>query len=138
MEKKNLASALSVVNYLLSLDKGRKYFSNNRILIIDKGDNYHSKPVIGNFRLNKNLQIIQALHYSCYKQPLFRDEIKAYEHGGVVPFIYRNFKELYRENNNLSSSLDKEQKKFISKVFTYLRDNYNDIELRELAHEDLA
>jgi uncharacterized phage-associated protein len=136
--KNKQVSALSVANYLLSLDKGREYFSTNRVLIIDKSDNYRSKPIIGNFRLNKNLQIIQALYYTCYDQPLFWDAIKAYEHGGVVTFIYRNFKDLYRETNNISSSLNKEQKQFINKVFSYLKDNYSDLELRELAHEDLA
>ncbi|WNE41114.1 MAG: hypothetical protein mread185_000571 [Mycoplasmataceae bacterium] len=139
VEQKNLVSALSVTNYLLSLDKRREYFSKSRLLVVDKEENYHSRPIIGNFRLNKVLQMVQSLHYSCYGQPLFRDVIKAYEHGGVVPFIFKNFKTLYWENNNNSfSSLDEKQKEFISKVFYYLKENYNDWELRELAHDDLA
>jgi len=40
--------------------------------------------------------------------------------------------------DGISSSLDKKQKDFITKVFRYLKTNYTDSELRELAHEDLA
>src|SRR5438067_13814269 len=87
-------SALNITSYLLSLDPQREYFANSRVLIINEEDNYKSKPVIGNFRLNKHLQIIQALHYSCYGVPLFHNEIKAFEHGGVVPFVYHSFREL--------------------------------------------
>jgi uncharacterized phage-associated protein len=87
-------STLNITTYLLSLDPQREYFTNSKALIIDKEGNYKSKPVIGNFRLNKHLQIMQALYYSCYKIPLFHNEIKAFEHGGVVPFIYHSFKEL--------------------------------------------
>ena len=131
-------SALNITSYLLSLDPQREYFANSRVLIIDEEDNYKSKPVIGNFRLNKHLQIMQALYYSGYGIPLFRNEIKAFEHGGVVPFVYHSFRELCWEMNDIPSSLDKQQKDFVKKVFSYLKTNYTDSELRELAHEDLA
>jgi uncharacterized phage-associated protein len=92
--QKKPTSVLNITSYLLSLDPKREYFANSRVLIIDEEENYKSKPVIGNFRLNKHLQIMQALHYSCYGVPLFHNEIKAFEHGGVVPFVYHSFKEL--------------------------------------------
>lgn len=131
-------SALNITSYLLSLDPKRGYFADSKSLVINEEDNYKSKPVIGNFRLNKHLQIMQALHYSCYGTPLFRNEIKAFEHGGVVPFVYHSFRELCWEMDGVYSSLNKKQKEFITKVFNYLKTNYNDGELRELAHEDLA
>jgi hypothetical protein len=55
-----------------------------------------------------------------------------------VPFVYHSFKELCWEVNDINSSLNKQQKEFITKVFNYLKTNYTDSELRELAHEDLA
>jgi hypothetical protein len=39
--------------------------------------------------------------------------------------------------NDITSSLNKQQKDFITKAFNYLK-SYSDSELRELAHEDLA
>jgi uncharacterized phage-associated protein len=132
-------TAWSVARYLFFLDPQREYFSNTKIEIVDEKKEYKSKPIIGNFRLNKILQIIQALYYACYKKPLFSDKMKAYEHGGIVSFICRNFNNLWREDiADDSKSLKKEQKEFIKKVFFYLRDNYSDKELRDLAHEDLA
>ncbi len=127
-------SALMVSKYLLSLDPRRDYFSRNHSLIIDNKDGYRSKPTIGNFRLNKMLQIIQALYYSCHKEILFSDEITAFEHGGIVYNIYRKFLNLHQEEDYVEPSLTKKQKNFIFKAFSYLRDNYNDCELRELAH----
>lgn len=133
-------TALSVSRYLFSLDLGREYFSDEKVEIVDKKKEYKSKPIIGSFRLNKMLQIIQALHYAYYKKPLFHDEMKAFEHGGIIKLVCRNFRKLYKEEkvSNNSKSLKEEQKEFINKIFFYLRDNYSDRELRDLAHEDLA
>ncbi|MCE8158928.1 MAG: DUF4065 domain-containing protein [Candidatus Moeniiplasma glomeromycotorum] len=133
-------SATIVAKYLLSLDLERKYFSKNQVLIIDDKDNYRSKPTIGNFRLNKMLQIIQALYYACYSQPLFEDDMVAFENGGVVFKIYRGFMKLHEEKSEFFSSyyLTTKQQEFISKVFSYLKDHYSDNELRDLAHEDVA
>ena len=131
-------SATIVSKYLLFLDPRREYFSKIHLLIIDSKDNYRSKPTIGNFRLNKMLQIIQALYYACYKQLLFEDEMVAFENGGVVREIFSSFMRLHREIDYIPPPLIEEQREFIRKVFFYLRDNYSDRELRELAHEDLA
>lgn len=131
-------SARDISKYLLWFDQKREYFSDNPLLIVDSKDNYKSRPIIGNFRLNKMLQIIQALYYAHYKKCLFWDKIKAYEHGGVVSTIRRDFKTLHKEADYIPPTITEEQKDFISKVFPYLRDNYSDRELRELAHEDLA
>lgn len=131
-------SAWDVSKYLLYLDPERKYFSNTHLLIVDNKDNYRSNPTIGNFRLNKMLQIIQSLHYAYYKKCLFLEEMKAYEHGGVVHLIFKNFFSLHKTIDYVPSSLTEEKIEFIHKSFSYLRDNYSDNELRKLAHEDLA
>lgn len=131
-------SAWDVSKYLLYLDPKRKYFSNTHLLVMDTKDNYKSNPIIGNFRLNKMLQIIQALYYAYCKKRLFLEGMKAYEHGGIVYLIFRNFLSLHKTINYVPSSLTEERKDFIHKSFSYLRDNYSDKELRDLAHEDLA
>jgi hypothetical protein len=56
-----------VARYLLSLDPERRYFSKIKIEIRGNHANFKSRPIIGNFRLNKMLQIIQALYYACYE-----------------------------------------------------------------------
>ncbi|MCE8163847.1 MAG: DUF4065 domain-containing protein [Candidatus Moeniiplasma glomeromycotorum] len=133
-------SAWIVSKYLLSLDPERRYFTNSHLFITDRISNRTSKLTTGNFRLNKMLQIIQALYYACYKQPLFNDEIVAFEHGGVVFRIYRSFLKLHGEKEEIPYSyyLTTKQQEFINKIFSYSRDHYSDIQLRDLAHEDLA
>jgi len=84
-----------VSRYLLFLDPKREYFSNaKKEIVLSDSRKYYSRPIIGNFRLNKMLQIIQALYYACHKTTLFNDKIKAYEHGGIVYFVYKNFRKL--------------------------------------------
>jgi uncharacterized phage-associated protein len=122
----------------LSFDPERKYFSRDQLLIINEEEGYRSKPTIGNFRLNKMLQIIQALYFGCYKKTLFTDKMVAFENGGVVHSIYSNFMNLHKEADYVPPLLVEKQQEFIKKVFTYLKNNYSDKELRDLAHEDLA
>ena len=131
-------SATIVAKYLLYLDPERKYFSKNHVLIVDNEENYTSKPTIGNFRLNKMLQIIQALYYACYEQLLFEDDMIAFENGGVVYAVFSSFMRLHGEVDYDPPPLSNKQREFIKKVFYYLEDNYSDKELRDLAHEDVA
>jgi uncharacterized phage-associated protein len=114
----------------LSLDPEREYFSNaKKEIVLSDSRKYYSRPIIGNFRLNKMLQIIQALYYACYKTILFNDKIKAYEHGGIVYFVYKNFRKLWEEATDDSKTLTKRHKDFINKVYSYLKKNYSDNEL---------
>src|SRR5205814_5531698 len=123
-----------------SFDPERKYFSRDHLLIINEEEGYRSKTTIGNFRLNKMLQIIQALYFGCYEKTLFTDKMVAFENGGVIHSIYSNFMTLYEEPDYSLpfTLLVEKQRNFIEKVFSYLRYNYSDSELRDLAHEDIA
>jgi uncharacterized phage-associated protein len=119
-----------VSRYLLSLDPKREYFSDTKKeIILSDSRKYYSRPILGNFRLNKLLQIIQALYYSHHKTALFNDKLKAYEHGGIVYFVYKNFRKLREEAADNSKSLTKHHKSFINKVYSYLKENYTDNEL---------
>jgi len=91
--KEPLVSSQTVAKYLLSLDPQREYFSTQKV----DESNQPTSFIIGNFRLNKTLQIIQALYYARYQEPFFSGIIKAYEHGGVVSSVYRKFNLLSRE-----------------------------------------
>src|SRR5688572_20639502 len=90
----SLVSARTVAKYLFSLDSDRKYFVNKKI-----DENNHPTPfIIGNFRLNKVLQIIQLLYYARHNQPFFKGNIKAYENGGIISSVYGKFKHLSQES----------------------------------------
>ena len=92
---------------------------------------------MGNFRLNAHLQIAQMLYYAHYQQPLFADQIKAYEHGGYVAEVYHNFPLLLQEKKT-KFTLDKKTKEFLTNLFHYLKTNYTNRDLEYFVCEDIA
>jgi len=65
-------SAEEISRLLLSYDPERKYFAEGKMSTSDS-------PTKGNFRLNKMLHICYMLHYSKYGQPLFYEELRAFD-----------------------------------------------------------
>ena len=45
-----------------------------------------------NFKLNKLLYYAQGHYLQKYGEPLFREDIRAFDHGPVVPQIYKRYK----------------------------------------------
>lgn len=56
-----------------------------------------SEPEVGdtvsNLKLQKLLYYIQGFHLALYGEPIFKEEILAWEHGPVVLEVYKKFKE---------------------------------------------
>src|SRR5690349_15430915 len=100
-KSKSPYAAQEVASFLLSLDPEKKYFTNRKL-----NGFFSAKFSMGNFRLNAHLQIAQMLHYAHYQQPLFKDKIKAYEHGGYVESIAQEFLSLRaaKEKTNLDQA----------------------------------
>lgn len=48
---------------------------------------------ISNLKLQKLVYYAQAFHLAMYDEPLFAEQIEAWEHGPVVPELYRQYKE---------------------------------------------
>ena len=126
-------SAMEVAKYLLSLDPKRKYFITGKMPKISG----IAIPTIGNFRLNKLLHISQILYAAKYGEYLFPEKFSAFEHGGVIYEVYRQFhflvKQYYNDTNHLSSEI----KNFLDKIFNFFHTFEND-ELEEFTHNDPA
>ena len=135
MPRKNSYQAQKIALFLLSLDPHKKYFTNRKLngFFVAKIPNLS----MGNFRLNAHLQIAQMLYYAHYQKPLFTDQIKAYEHGGYVEVVYQNFTSLLKEEKN-HLRLDQKTKQFLTNLFYYLKENYNNRELGYFVCEDIA
>ena len=80
--------ALSVAKYLFSLDPDRKYFNDAKKISTGVG---FSKVLLGNWRLNQILYLLQVFHYVKYGQFLFKDNLYAFDNGFIVYDAYRNF-----------------------------------------------
>ncbi|MHC4397242.1 MAG: Panacea domain-containing protein [Planctomycetota bacterium] len=70
-----MATAQQVADYFLSL------------VDEDSGD------TISNLKLHKLLYYAQGLHLALYDKPLFTEQIRAWEHGPVIPPLYHKYKE---------------------------------------------
>jgi hypothetical protein len=70
-------SAIEISKLLLSFDQHREYFCDEKMAV--KKEEEFDPPTIGNFRLNKMLHICYMLHYAKYGEPLFFEELRAYQ-----------------------------------------------------------
>jgi uncharacterized phage-associated protein len=80
-------NALSIAKYLLSLDPKREYFNNKRT----KNKITLRTITAGNFRLHQILYLLQIFHQLKYGQPLFSDNLYAWENGIVVYKVHTHF-----------------------------------------------
>ena len=126
--------ALEVAKFFLSLDPERKYFVNEK-MAEREGE---PTPIIGNFRLNKLLQITQMLYAAKEQKYLFPEEFLAFEYGGVIYEVYRQFHFLYNPQNHTPvKDLNPSLKTFLTKIYNFFR-TYTNQELEHFTHEDPA
>lgn len=115
--------AISIAKYLFSLDPKRNYFNDKRRISTGTG---FSSVLIGNWRLNQILYLLQIFHYVKYGKFLFKDDLYAFDNGFVIYDAYRNFWTLYNGqyfDNGVKDIHDKETKQFIKQYFNYFK-NY--------------
>ena len=130
-------SALTVAKYLFSLDPKREYFRSNKKISTGAG---FSSPLLGNWRLNQMLYLLQIFHYVKYNKFLFKDALYAFDNGFIVYDAYRNFWALCDKAwflNKVENIHDKETKEFIRLLFDYFK-SYSNKGLEEWYANDPA
>lgn len=85
------------------------------------------------------IYLLQIFYYLKYNQPLFNDNLYAWENGIVVYNVHTHFQELYLNVNGreIKDVEDKEIKNFINKCFNYLK-TLSDRNLQEFSYNDLT
>ena len=133
--KNNQVSALDISQYLLSLDRERKYFTSKR-MSSEEGWGINP-PIEGNFRLNKLLHVFQIIYYVKYGEFLFSEDMIAYRNGAVVGIVSKSFlNELYLlENYPRIKNLDPQRKDFLKTKIEHFKE-YSNHELQDLSHDD--
>ncbi|CAG8437845.1 8402_t:CDS:1 [Ambispora leptoticha] len=131
--KKQKVTALQVAKYFLSRDPKREYFVTGKMPKISG----IAIPTIGNFRLNKLLHISQILYCAKKGEYLFDEPLMAFEHGGVVYEVYRQFHFLVKQYYNETNHLSLEIKNFLDKIYNFFHTLEND-DLEEFTHNDPA
>jgi uncharacterized phage-associated protein len=96
--------ALDVANYFLF--KGQK-----------------DEDLISNLKLQKLVYYAQGIHLALYGKPLFKEHIKAWNYGPVIPELYFRYNK--HEANGISpdqgfkeTQIDKETRVFLDEIYT--------------------
>jgi uncharacterized phage-associated protein len=120
-----MATAKQVANYILWLS-----------------DDSDSGELISNLKLQKLLYYCQGFHLAMFDQPLFPNEIQAWQHGPVVKEIYQLFQGQGAiaapndaDRKNAVDSLTDDQKEMIDNVYN-LYGQFSAWRLREMTHQE--
>jgi len=115
--------ALKVAQYILTLSEE------------ESGDG------ISNLKLQKLLYYVQGFHLAIKGSPLFGDEIKAWQHGPVIPDVYHEYKEfgsgyITKKADDVSDVEDNSDvKEIIDEVFQ-VYGQFSAWKLREMTHQE--
>jgi uncharacterized phage-associated protein len=100
-----------------------------------------SGDTISNLKLQKLLYYAQGLHLALYDEPLFADQIKAWDHGPVIPAIYHEYKQYdsgaVPKPNGLSFNhfFTKDVREFLDEVWNVFG-QFSAWKLRNMTHRD--
>lgn len=121
-----MPSAIDVARYILALARA------------SDEDGQEDDP-ISNLKLQKLLYYSQGFHLALYGRPLFPERIQAWEHGPVVPEVYREFKRFGAapiSNEPCDTSLlDEPTRKLIDDVYTSFG-QFTAWRLRQMTHKE--
>ena len=73
---------------MVTADNAARWLLNSNDILYGGG----AAENISNMKLQKLLYYAQGLHLALYDTPLFDDDIYAWEHGPVIPSIYKQYK----------------------------------------------
>lgn len=119
--------AQNIANYFLKKDKAGKLF--NKTLVHKNGRDFYE----GNARLNKYLHLAQNLFLAKTGNPLFSEDLYAYDNGAVVPEVQERYSVLL--SRKTAPDLPEYICDFLDRIYAAFENATLD-ELIELSHED--
>lgn len=116
-----MCTCLETANYFLSLQGD------------DAGD------AISNLKLQKLMYYAQGFSLAMRGKPLFREDFEAWEHGPVIPSLYRMFRNygsgaLPKPKNFDVNRYSEDDRKFLNEIYDTFG-QYSAWALRELSHQ---
>lgn len=118
-----MLSCFNVADYFLSLNSE------------DAGD------LISNLKLQKLVYYGQGFHLALYNKPLFKAKIEAWQHGPVIPVLYRKYSKCggnaINSPKNIDFSIYNEKiREFLDEVYTVFG-QFSAWKLRNMTHDEL-
>lgn len=116
-----MLTSLDVAEYFISMQTD------------DAGD------AISNLKLQKLLYYAQGYSLVLRKKPLFEDDFQAWEHGPVIPAIYRRFSKYHsgaipKSENFSLKKYSAEEREFLDDIY-YTYAQFSAWALREMSHQ---
>lgn len=98
------------------------------------------QELLSNLKLQKLVYYAQGLHLAAFNKPLFKEKIKAWIYGPVVPKLYSIYKDFGTKGISADptfdpSSIDEKTRDFLDEVHEAFG-QFSAIRLMELAHAD--
>jgi len=98
------------------------------------------QELLSNLKLQKLIYYAQGLHIAIFNKPLFREKIKAWIYGPVVPKLYQIYKDygttgIPADPKFNPSSIDEKTRDFLDEIYEAFG-QFSAIRLMELAHAD--
>lgn len=106
---------------------------------ISLGNDEDSGDLISNLKLQKLLYYAQGVHLAIHGEPLFREQLKAWAHGPVVPDVYREYSQ-YGSGDIPPQEIDYEifsdsERELMNEVFSVFG-QFSAWKLRNMTHDE--
>ena len=108
--------------------------------ILNKANNDDAGDLISNLKLQKLVYYANGFHLAIFDTPLFHEGIDAWQHGPVVPELYREFKAFGRDAIKTPHYFNPEQltddvKELLDEVYE-VYGQFSAWKLRNMTHEE--
>lgn len=95
---------------------------------------------ISNLKLQKLIYYAQGLHLALDKGPLFKEQIKAWNYGPVIPVLYTFYRDngaagIPPDNSFNPKSIDKDTRQFLDEIYDAFG-QFSATRLMEISHTD--
>ena len=106
--------------------------------ILADGENCNAGELVTNLKLQKLLYYMQGFHIAYFNEPLFDEEIEAWQYGPVVPDVYNYYKDNGSngiEANKKELMLEPKEEALFSEVLS-IYGQYSAIGLMNMTHNE--
>jgi uncharacterized phage-associated protein len=98
------------------------------------------QELISNLKLQKLVYYAQGLHLAIYGKAIFKEEIKAWNYGPVVPDLYSKYKKhgskgIPADKSFRPEKIDDELRKFLDEIYSAFG-QFSAMRLMDLTHTD--
>lgn len=99
-----------------------------------------NQELISNLKLQKLVYYAQGIHLAMHGRPIFRDDIRAWNYGPVVPELYQKYKNkgakgILPDVSFNPKTIDNSMKIFLDEIYIAFG-QFSAVRLMELSHSD--